>query len=136
VAELRGDQDGKLAADALLGGERATDPAGLRAISDRISEIDEITEEMGSTEALENEKVELLLQVRGHASKKRLETGIHKAYHNIAAQKNIFLNKLKEKMPQLAAHLKACLRLCKNDYSFSYKPPAGTPCWKVENPTT
>jgi hypothetical protein len=129
VAELLGDPDGKLAADALLGGEPVTDQEGIRAIRERLEEIDEITKETGGSEKLENEKEALLRQFKG-----RMGASVRTAYNNITTQKRQFVRKLKAEMPQLAAHLKACIGQAANDYTLSYRPPAGTPRWNIENP--
>jgi hypothetical protein len=134
VAELHGDPEGKLAADAGLGGENAVDKEGLRRIWERIEEIDAAIEKTGGSETLENEKADLLKEVEGHSAKGRMGAGVRKACNNITTQKRQFIGKLKAVMPELAAHLKACLIPSANDFSVSYRPPAGTPNWHVENP--
>jgi hypothetical protein len=146
VAELRGDPDDKLKADAWMGVERASDMEALRAIHKEIQNIDAIVAETGSTEVLENKKEKLLRQVKGHSAKKRLGSSVRKAYNNVAAQKSLFLKKLEGKvlkklegkadMPQLAAHLRACIKSSGSDFTISYRPPAGMARWVVENPPT
>jgi hypothetical protein len=135
VAELYGDPGGKLTADARLGGEDTTDREALQAIRNRLEDIKEQREDTGGSDALDNEEADLLRQVAGYSAKKRIESRVGKAYNNIATQKRQFLQKLKPKMPALAAHLKACLIPSANDYTLSYRPPAGTPRWTIENPT-
>jgi hypothetical protein len=134
VADLLGDPDGKLAADALLGGERLTDKESIRAIRQRSEDIDEIKARTGGSEVLDDERAELLQRIEGNPATGRMGATVCKAYQNITTQKRQFLKKLKSDMPGLAAHLKACILPCGNDCTISYRPPAGTPCWNVENP--
>jgi hypothetical protein len=131
VAELYGDPEGKLAADASLGGQAAKDTEALQAIQKRIDDIDAITQETGGSEELEDERARLLRQVKRHSAKDRMSAAVTKAYNNFAAQKSQFLKKLKDNMPQLAAHLKASLQSSGTDYTISYRPPDGTPPWVV-----
>jgi hypothetical protein len=135
MAELLGDPKGKLKADAHLGGEYAKDLESLRKIKERIDEIDETTSRTGGSERLEKERDQLLLQVRRHSARERMPAAVTKPYNNFAVQKSQFLVKLQQDMPQLAAHLKACLVPSASDYTISYRLPAGTPLWDVENPT-
>jgi hypothetical protein len=135
VAELYGDAGRKLGADASLGGECVTDKAGLRAIWQRIQEIRAIADQTGGSEELENEEQQLLRRVERHSARERMPAAIAKAYNNVTTQKRKFLQKLKSRMPQLAAHLKACLVQEAGDYTLSYRPPAGTPRWEIENPS-
>src|SRR5262249_22363834 len=135
VAELRGDLDGKLKADALLGGERATNKEGLDKIWERIQEIDEVTEATGGSEDLENERAELLRGMEKSSAKRRITTNVAKAYKNITTQKRQFLRKLEEHMPQLTAHLRACIVPYADSFTVSYRPPNGTSPWHIENPT-
>jgi hypothetical protein len=134
VAELLGDPGGKLKADALLGGECATDKDALRAIWERIQEINAIVEETDWSEKLEEDKEELLRQVQKYSATERMGAGVTKAYNNITTQKRQFLTKLQEDMPQLTAHLRACLKQTASAYTLSYRPPPGTPRWDLENP--
>jgi hypothetical protein len=134
VAEVLGDPDGKLKADALLGGERATDAQGLREIWERIQNIEEEIQTTGGTEALEDEKAKLLRQVENHPATRQIQTSLGNAYNNITTQKRQFLQKLAKEMPQLAAHLRACIKPFGNDFTISYRPPAGSPRWLIENP--
>jgi hypothetical protein len=135
VAELLGDPDGKLKSDASLGGEPISDKEGLQAIWERIQEIDAITEETGGSEKLENERGELLRRVETHSAKGRMKASVSKAYNNITTLKRQFLQKLRVEMPRLAAHLKACIIPSGNDYTISYRPPAGSSHWDIDNPT-
>ncbi len=134
VAELLGDPDGKLKADASLGGMSTKDKEGLKTIWIRIMDIDALTEETGGTDALESEKDALLRDVEKYSARDRMEASVSKAYNNITTQKRQFLKKLMPEMPCLAAHLLACVIQTGNDYTISYKPPTGSPCWHVENP--
>jgi hypothetical protein len=127
IAELHGDNDGKLAADALLSGENEKDRKALKEIADRLEEIDEITKETGGSETLEKEREKLLRQVARYSSDDRMKTSIEKAYNNVTTQKRQFLKKLKKLMPQLAAHLTACIRPVGKGYTVSYLPPEGAP---------
>jgi hypothetical protein len=131
VADLRGDPEGKLAADALLGAERETDNAGIKAIRKRLEEIEDIAEQAGGwSEHLEKEREDLLDRVKEAEDGKQLRSSLNRAHHNIASQIRTFLrDKLPEEMPQLAAHLNQSLKL--EFPSFGYYPPAGTPAWKV-----
>jgi hypothetical protein len=132
VAELLGDPDGKIEADASLGGERVHDREGIRKIWNRIEEIDAITEATGGSAALEAEKDDLLQEVTGHAATKQAEAEVRQAYNNITTQKRLFLKKLAKEMPRLAAHLRTHLRPSGSDYTITYRPAAGTSSWAVE----
>src|SRR5262249_13078290 len=109
VAGLLGDPGGKLEAGSLPRAQCAMDRGGLRKIDNRIKEIDEITKETGGSESLEGERATLLQQVQVHSATERMPAPVKKAYDNITTQKRQFLLKLAEEMPQLAAHLKACI---------------------------
>jgi hypothetical protein len=136
VAELCGDPEGRLAADALLGGERVTDRKGLQKIDDRIQEIDATAAGMGEMyEALEEERDRLLRQVKKYAANERVKTTVGKAYRNITTQKRQFLGKLESLLPQLASHLRACIKSSASNYTIFYRPPAGAPRWEIENPS-
>jgi hypothetical protein len=58
-----------------------------------------------------------------------LKTPLKRHHQNIAAQlRSLMRNKLKGHMPQLAAHLVACLKL---DFpEFGYYPPDPPPDWQ------
>jgi CheY-like chemotaxis protein len=128
VAELQGDPDSKLDADARIGAERRTDDAGIKSIQKRLEEIEEITEQTGGSETLENEKTQLLDQL--HEALGRIDSPLKKAHRNIAVQIRAFRDKLaKGSMPNLAAHLRAALKL---DFPYiAYYPPAGAPAWQI-----
>ena len=128
-AELYGDPEGKLAADALLGGERETDQDGVKAIRDRLDEIEELAATTGGSETVESEKAALLTKLRDALDGKQVRSLLMSAHHNIASQIRTFRrDKLPNGMPQLAAHLQAHLKL---DFPhFGYYPPAGTLPWK------
>src|SRR5262249_7241206 len=106
VADLLGDPEGKLAADALLGTERETDDNGLRAIRTRLAEITDIAEAAGWSEHLETEHADLLARLKPAKDGKRLRSPVQKAHHSSATQIRTLLHgKLAADMPQLAAHL-------------------------------
>jgi hypothetical protein len=128
VAELRGDPEGKLRGDSLLRGESASDWETVRGIKARLDEIDDITAETGGSEALENEKADLLTHLEAADDSKQITNPLRTAHHNIATQfRNLLRDQLGQHMPQLAAHLKAALKL---DFPhFGYYPPASTPSW-------
>ncbi len=84
VAALRGDPDGKLAADSTLGTENATDRQGLLNIKNRIQEIDLITKETGGSEMLENEKAKLLEYLR-NKNPNMLGSQLRRAHSTVAA---------------------------------------------------
>jgi hypothetical protein len=128
VAEVRGDPEGRLAGDALLHGERATDAAGIRAIRLRQEEIADIRAETGGSPSLDEEEAELLQQLQ--EASKQIKSPLRKAHHNIASQIRAFLrDKLAKDMPDLAAHLTAALKL--DSPHFGYYPPVGAPAWKI-----
>jgi hypothetical protein len=127
VPEMRGDPEGKLTADAMIGGEREADGATLIAIKQRLDEINDITAGSGGSEELEEEKSELLERLE--AATKPFKTALKGAHHNIATQLRTFTReRLPEQMPQLAAHLKASLKLDFPD--FGYYPPDPAPDWQ------
>jgi hypothetical protein len=112
VGELKGDPEGKLKADALLGGESETDRDGIMAMRKRLDDIEGIISETGSNESLEREKEDVLNRLKDAVDRKQLDSPLKSAHHNIATQIRTFLKKLSEgSMPQLAAHLKASLKL-------------------------
>jgi hypothetical protein len=135
VAELRGDPDGKLKADASLGGQPITDEESLQKIQDHIEDIDATIEATGGSEALEEQKARLLGQVADCAKRRRIISPLSKAYGNIQTQKSLFLTKLKAEMPQLGTHLRACIIFSGKDYTIAYRPPSNAPLWQVENST-
>jgi CheY-like chemotaxis protein len=130
VAELQGDPDGKLAADAAFGAERQTDAAAVKCIKDRLEEIDEISARTGGSESLEEEKAALLSQFQQALRGKKMDSPLKTAYRNIAVQiKSLRDKKLSKDMPRLAAHLRAALKL-EFPY-FGYYPPPGAPAWQI-----
>jgi hypothetical protein len=135
VAELLGDPEGKLKADASLRGERVTDADGLRKIRNRLEDIDAMIATTGGSEAPEAEKAQLLKQVEHWSKQRRINSPVARAYNNIGTQKRQFILKLKDNMPQLAAHLKAAIVLSGEDFTVAYRPLAGSPAWHIENPT-
>lgn len=130
VADVRGDPEGKLAADARMCGERETDHQGVTSILKRLQEIDDISAETGGCESLEEERIDLLERLKSADDGKQLLTALKKAHHNIATQIRTFIReKLVKDMPFLAAHLTLALKL---DFPhFGYFPPVGTPAWKI-----
>jgi hypothetical protein len=129
VAELRGDPDGKLAADAHLGGDLETDADGIQAIKNRLREIADIRSETGGSETLDNEEAALLRRLQAADAERQILAPARRAHHNIATQLRNFRQRLKEDMPTLFAHLVASLQLDLPD--FGYYPPVGTPAWKI-----
>jgi hypothetical protein len=132
VAELYGDPGGKLAADASLGGEDTQDRESLQATYKRMEDIQTIIADTGGSEELEAELEELVRQVG--KSSERMKTGIGRAYHNIATQKRMFLQKIQEQMPELRAHLRTYIHQEPSGYTFCYRPPDGTLRWQIEIP--
>jgi hypothetical protein len=127
VAEVRGDPEGELAADALLHGERKTDAEGVKRIKRRLAEIADIRDETGGSPRLDEEEAALLRQLEEAPT--QIKTPLKRAHHNIATQIRAFLHKLANDMPNLAAHLKAALKL--EAPHFGYYPTPGTPAWKT-----
>ena len=134
VAELLGDPGAKLAADALLGGERVTDRAGLGVLRKRLEEIEALREAMGGSESLDEERAELLQQLQPGAKQEWINSGVRRAYNNITTQLRALRRLLGKDMPRLAAHLKASLKPAMPN--LGYYPPVGMPGWLVENPGT
>jgi hypothetical protein len=128
VADLQGDPDRKLAADARIGSERETDPQGVAAIKSRIEEIDDITSETGGSEGLEEEKAQLLVALERTPGAKSLASQLKRAHANMATQlRNLRRDKLTRDMPQFAAHLVASLKMDLPE--FGYYPPHPAPTW-------
>ncbi len=129
VANLRGDPDGRLAADAMLSGQRQMDSSTIRDIKRRLEEIDAIAENAGGSERLDEEKMQLLRQITGPTGK-ILESQLRGDHRNIATQlRSLTRKKLKKEMPQLSAYLQASLKLELPE--FGYYPPAPTPAWQI-----
>jgi hypothetical protein len=130
AADVLGDPEGKLAADALLRDEAATDLEGVRRIRERIKEIEDDAEVIGWTGERENERIALLKQLEKAAQNKRLRSPAEAAHHNIASELRARCKKLAGGgMAMLAAHLIACPKLARPH--FGYYPPAGTHPWKI-----
>jgi hypothetical protein len=131
VAELRGDPEGQLKADAQMGSERETDEDGIRSIRARLQEIEEIAAETGGgSESLDAEKATLLRQVEAAVNEKKIGSKLKRGHHNMATQIRAFLReKLAKDMPKLATHLTAALKL--EFPEFGYFPPGDTPTWKI-----
>jgi CheY-like chemotaxis protein len=129
VAELQGDPDGKLAADAKMGSERETDDAGIKKIKDRLEEIAEISDETGGSESLDNEKLDLLNRLDQARRGKKIDSPLKAAHRNIAVQlRAVRDNKLAKDMPRLAAHLRASLKM---EFPYiGYYPVPGTLGWQ------
>lgn len=130
VADLRGDPEGKLAADRGIPSETETDIEGIEAIRDRLQEIDDILTETGENEKLENERHDLLARLKTSKYGKKLQSGLANEHRNMATQIRKFLkNKLIKTMPKFTGHLKTSLKL--NFPCFGYYPPTATPPWKI-----
>jgi hypothetical protein len=128
VADLLGDPEGKLAADALLMGECETDPEGVEAIKTRLAEIEEIAAETGGSEAMDNEKSDLLRRLQAADYGTQILNPLRKSHHNIATQIRKLRDKLSESMPKLGTYLRVTFRF--EFPQFGYYPPAGTPAWE------
>jgi hypothetical protein len=128
AADLVGDPEGKLAGDAKLGSECATDDAGIQAIRRRLEDIEAIVATTGGSDFLEVERAKLLAGLQAADNKVQILSPLKGKHHNIATQLRTFLVKLQHAMPDLAAHLKASLKLVFPH--FGYYPPDGTPAWK------
>lgn len=127
VADLRGDPEGKLAADGMLRGECETDREGVNIIKYRLEEIEDMTAATGGSEAMENEKADLLRQLQAARDNMQLDSPLRKAHHNAATQIRMFLRKLATTMPKLSGHLDEALKL---DFPhLGYYPPAVTSPW-------
>jgi len=128
VANLRGDPEEKLAADALLGGQPKMGSREIRDIKVKLEEIDGLAEATGWTEALEEKRAELLSHLKGPTGQV-LDSRIKADHRNIATQLRALMRvKLKRHMPQLTAHLKASLKL--DCPEFGYYPPSPPPAWQ------
>ena len=126
VATLRGDPEGKLAADAMLGSDHEADPDSIKAIKHRLEDIEETTADGGGSAALDEETHQLLDKLI--AASRTLNPALKDAHHNVASQLRSFLKKLRGDMPQLSAHLRASLKL---DYpTCGYYPPEPRPRWQ------
>lgn len=130
VAALLGDPDGRLAGDAAIQDEGQSDHKGMQAIKSRLREIEDIGAEAGWSDAILDEKAELMRHLQQALDGAKFPAPLRKAHYNIASQIRAFVrNKLAERMPRLSAHLRAALRLELPD--IGYYPPAGTPPWKT-----
>ena len=129
VAELSGDADGRLAADAAIGAPPKTSIAQIVAIKNRIAEIDDL-DEMGRSETYQSEKAGLLRRLQEGGAERLVQAPLRKGHHRIATRLRAFRNKLAETgMPSLSAHLTTCLDL---DFPhFSYRPPPDAPAWRI-----
>jgi hypothetical protein len=153
VAEVRGDPEGLLAADALLGAELETTAESASNIRERLvkldkelKDVDEMAADLGWSETLTAKKVALkeeqgclVSQIRQTANngksgrsplRKRFRTPLERSHHNMATQIRTFIrDELTTAMPRLAEHLSTWLALEKP--SFRYCPPSGTTSWKI-----
>src|SRR5262249_30820122 len=130
VAELLGDPAGRLAADAQLGTELETDRAGVEHIERRLTDIEDLRASTGGgSDELDSEQAKLLQQLGRAGRKEPIRSPLVNAHHNIRTKIRNLLKKLAKKMPNLAVHLEAALRL---DFPHvGYFPPPGTPAWKI-----
>jgi hypothetical protein len=128
VADLRGDPETKLAGDALLRDNLETDFEGLANIRRRLQDVDDIIEETGGSEALQNERAALLENLKTGPWAKVINTGLRRDHANIATQLRNLRHKLESDMPNLAAHLKSSLKM--NFPEFGYYPPDPAPNWQ------
>jgi hypothetical protein len=155
VADLRGDPEGKVAADATIGADRETEAEAilcferrLKEIENGLKDIEEVRTVAGGSDGLDNrqlqlerEKEDLLKCLQNADYGKKIRSSLIAAHHNIATQLRNFAKKLageqqpggREKpvaiMPKLAAHLNQAIERAFPD--FCYKPPIGTPTWKT-----
>jgi hypothetical protein len=128
VAQLPGDAEGRIAADASIGSDLETDREGLAAIKSRIDEIDEIASATGSTDALEADRAQLLALLQRMPAARKMASQLKKDHANIATQLRQFRRKkLHKDMPHFAGHLDAALTM--NLPTFGYFPPGSTPAW-------
>jgi hypothetical protein len=72
-------------------------------------------------------ETKLLQQLKG-PTERTFASPLKGEHHNIASQLRTFTRKLKDKMPQLAAHLHASLKL--EFPHFGYYPPKPAPGWQ------
>jgi hypothetical protein len=93
VAELCGDPDGKLAADGLLRGEAETTPEGVRAIMNRIAQLDDLTVGVGLSPSQQEEYADLLISLENAQGGKQIWSRLRKAHHNMASQIRHFIGK-------------------------------------------
>jgi hypothetical protein len=126
MAELRGDPEGKLTADAMLGSEREADRTAINAIKRQLEDIDEVANTAGWSAELEKQKADLLDRLKTAA--KALNPTLKREHHNVATQlRALYREKLVKDMPLLAAHLQEWLKL---DYPYvGYDPPDPPPTW-------
>jgi len=80
----------------------------------------------GGSEALDHEEAKVLDKLKDDPRRKMLESRLKRDHANIATQlRNFRRDKLTHQMPNLAAHLKATLKL---DFpKFGYFPPDPVP---------
>jgi hypothetical protein len=126
VAHLRGDPEEKLKADAMTKGEEVTDAEGQKRIRDRLEDIEDVCQITGGSEALEQERDDLLRRLK--EAGKPLQTYQKRRYDTLAAQLRNLPEKLAGRMPRLAAHLKGSF-----DFAFPhlcYKPSSDTAPWQ------
>jgi hypothetical protein len=129
VAELRGDPEGTLAADARLRGERETDPEGIAFIRRRLADIEETRAATGGNERLDSEEADLLARLEDAQGGRQVTTALARAHHAIASRlRTLLRDTLDTDMPKLAGHLRASLKLEKPH--VSYFPPPGTAPWQ------
>jgi hypothetical protein len=142
VADLCGDPEKKLAADARSGAELAVHQDPLEVIKKQLQDIDKEVEEIDGIAAatgwndtlearkapLEKKKGDLLAYLQESAAGRQLTSALKRAYHNHATQIRTFIKELAGDMPKLAAHLNAALKLEYPD--FGYYPPPDTIPWK------
>jgi hypothetical protein len=136
VPDLYGDEEGKLAGDAKLTGQNETDLESLRKIHDRLRDIESIAEDTGGpSEALAEEKANLLKRVRYWDRQGRFPSALIRAYNNIRGQLRTFVRDTlspEGMMPALADHLKVHLQYQRP--FIGYCPRPGTPRWILKFP--
>jgi len=128
VADLRGDPEGKLAADAKLGSEPEIDRDGIRAFKRELEELEELIATAGASESLLERKARLLQSMKSSSRGKTIGSSLKRDHSNMATQLRNLCRKLEKKMPHLASHLKACLKI--QFPTIGYFPPEPAPNWQ------
>jgi CheY-like chemotaxis protein len=131
VAELRGDPDGKIAADASIGDDAQIDDAGLKTIKEELADINEVITQTGGSESLDSKKAELEKLLHDAIRGKKMDSPLKTTFRGTVFQiRTLYNNRLaKGSMPRLAAHLRAALKM---DFPYiGYYPPPGTPAWQI-----
>jgi hypothetical protein len=120
VADLFGDPDRKLEADAAIRSETRETQESLARLWRDLNDIEELEETTGRSESLSSRKAAVLKAIANQDE--LISSALTRAHHNMSTQLRGFFRKLDKDMPRLAAHLRVSLSMSKPDFAYRPEP--------------